>query len=197
MSGGRKNSLFYWERFSDGGGWRNEDRPEGRDLAALRRGAGRASGAIPEIWHLYTRFNKSGAVSPLLRSEHICLTLYGVHQQGESLIPVHSSKIHLGRAIADLRDSGRHSSDAIERRFVAAATSFDVAELATHLGSLVRLLKSLPYAQPLDYTRLCWDLFEWQQAPERRDKVRREWGANFYWREIEAAVTTSSKAKDS
>lgn len=195
MSERKRSRPFYWESFSNGTGWRNKERPEGRDLAALRRGGGREPGVIPEMWHCYTRFDRSGKISPLLRAEHICLTLYGVHQQGESIVPVHKPKIHLGSAVAILRDSGRHSPDAVERRFVAAATSSDASELAIHLRSLVRLLKTLPRAQPFDYTGLCWDLFRWQD-PGRRDKVRREWGANFYWH-LTNVTTKPSTSKES
>lgn len=195
MSERKRARPFYWEQFSDGAGWRNKERPEGRDLAALRRGGGRDPGVIPEMWHLYTRFDQSGKISPLLRAEHICLTLYGVHQQGDFALPVHKSKVRLGGAIAALRDSGRHSPDAVERRFVAAATSSDVSELATHLRSLIRLIKSLPRTQPFDYTSLCWDLFKWQNL-ELRDNVRREWGASFYWR-FTNTTTKSSNLKES
>lgn len=171
----------YWERFAEDGAWRGDQRPPTAALAVLRRGFGREPGSVPELWPYYTRLTVDGRLTRQLRAEHFLLGLYAVHQQG-AMQPVHSEKASLGRAVAALRDSGRYSPDAVERRFVAAATAGDVAEVSAHLRSLVHQLKTLPQIQPINYTRLFWDLVSWQD-PAKLGRVRREWGSAFYWRE--------------
>lgn len=182
---------FYWERVADRtGGFK---RPPGEELAALRRGIGREAGSVAELWPYYTRLNREGQLTPSIRAEHLVLGLYGLHQQGQNS-SAHLPDLPLGRALAVLRDSGRHSAEAVDRRFVAAATAESVEELAVHLRSLVRLLKTLPKPQPFDYTLLFDDLVRWQK-PERVGGVRRHWGAAFYWHDS-AKQNTSSNTKE-
>lgn len=182
---------FYWERYADDGRWRGSARPPGASLAALRQGVGRAAGSVPSLWPFYTTLNPEGALTRVLRAEHAALVLYGVHQQGESH-PVHAEGVSVGRAMAVLRDSGRHSADAVERRFVAAATADSLDEVATHLRSLVQLLKTLPNTPALDYTRLFKNLVAWQDATGA-ERVRRQWGSAFYWQNSSKQSSTSKE----
>ena len=187
---------FYWKVWSphkdpesDGPGrW---TRPPGEDLAAFRRGTGREPGEVPAMWPHYTQLLPTPEATPHLRAEHLALTLYGTHQQGES-IPVHVLGVSLGSAMASLRRDGRHSAEAVDRRFVAAATASDASEVAIHLRSLVRLLKTLPRTQGLDYTRLFNDLVAWQD-PTTVGRVRRRWGADYYLQQEHDTKVSNSK----
>lgn len=185
---------FYWERFSEDGEWRGSSRPPGADLAAFRRGFGREAGTAPELWPFYTRLDPDGALTRWLRAEHLALGLYGLHQQGVSS-PVHREKALFGRAVGELRDSGRHSADAVDRRFVAAATADTADEVAVHLRSIIQLLKTLPHVPPIDYSRLVQDLASWQY-PERVGRVRRRWGSAYYLHDSSKKDQANSDTKE-
>ena len=182
-----EHRQFYWERPGatdvdpDGQATEAMARPKlppGEELAALRRGAGREPGSVPAMWPFYTQLRANGKCAKELIAEHHALTLFGVHQQGEGTL-VHRPAIPLGAAIRRLRDDGRHSADAVERRFAAAATAAEETELAWHLRGLVALLKTLKPTQGFDYTQLFWDLRDWQD-PDKRGRVQRRWGAAFF-----------------
>ena len=182
----KKYRRFYWEvgALEDNTADSEESmlwRGSPGDLSALRRGIGREPGEVAAMWRFYTRLNENGFVNRVLRAEHITLGLFGIHQQGEEMC-VHNGKTRLGTAMAQLRRDG-YSSEAIDRRFVAAATANDIYEVAVHLGSLVRLLKTLVPTQRLNYTQLFKDLANWQD-PNNIDRVRRQWGADYYLQQI-------------
>lgn len=166
----------YWQRLVDEqGGWRTERAP-GADLAALRQGIGRDAGTVPAMWPFYTTLSSDGRVSADLQAEHLALTLYGVHQQSEAR-PMHRAGIGVGKAVAALRNNGKFSPEAVDRRFAAAATASSLNEAAVHLRGLVTQLRSIH--QPLDYDRLRRDLRDWQH-PDRRPQVRRRWGSEYF-----------------
>jgi len=182
-----EHRKFYWERFGasdtdlgdhEAGGAAGPKLPPGEDLAALRRGAGKEPGSVPAMWPFYTQLRASGARTPELIAEHQALALFGMHQQGERTL-VHRPTMSLGAAVRRLRDDGRHSADAVDSRFAAAATASEVTELTWHLRGLVALLKTLKPTQGLNYTQLFWDLRDWQD-PGKRSRVQRHWGAAFF-----------------
>jgi len=169
----------YWQRHTTGDGrWREGgEGPPGEELAALRRGVGKEPGTVPAMWRFYSTLDESGRVTAELAAEHLALTLFALHQRSLAE-PVHRQGVGLGTAVANLRDSGRFSEEAVERRFVAAAMAESLGELGVHLRGLVSLLRALPQ-QGLDYNRLYRDLLDWQR-PSRRAAVRRRWGGQFY-----------------
>lgn len=178
----------YWRRFvDDTGGWR-EERPPGADLAALRQGIGREAGTVPAMWPYYTTLSADGHVSADLLAEHHALTLYGVHQQSESM-PMHRPKAGVGKAFAALRTHGKFSAEAVDRRFAAAATATSLTEAATHLRGLISQLRVID--RPLDYDLLFRDLRDWQ-FPERRPTVRRRWGSAYFAAHPEATTTSGT-----
>lgn len=164
----------YWERHVNDDGKPTE--VPGSDLAALRRGAGRDAGDVPEMWRYYTTLRRDGRRTSLLAAEHAALTLYAIHQQSK-VRPMHVSGIGLGTAMRALRLSDKFSQDAVDRRFAAAATAISFGEVCLHLRGLITQLRTID--QPLDYTRLYRDLVGWQD-PERVASVRREWGGQYF-----------------
>jgi CRISPR system Cascade subunit CasB len=132
------------------------------------------------MWAFYTTLNDDGNLSERLRAEHIALTLFGVHQQSRSL-PAHRTGVGFGTAVRGLCDSGNFSEEAIDRRFAAAATASSLNEVGVHLRGLVTQMKSGGSAVVIDYTRLFWDLCDWQRA-DRRSAVRRRWGSQYFAR---------------
>jgi CRISPR system Cascade subunit CasB len=148
----------------------------GADLAALRRGAGKDAGSVPQMWAFYTTLRPDGGRGADLQAEHVALTLYAMHQQSQPQ-PMHQSGTGVGTAIRALRRSGKFSEEAVDRRFAAAATATSLSEAALHLRGLIGQLRAID--QPLDYTRLFRDLRDWQ-FPDRVAGVRRRWGGQYH-----------------
>lgn len=164
----------YWDRHVDREGhWH---RPDGADLAALRRGLGREPGSVPEMWPYYTTLNAEGRLTERLEAEHIALALYALHQQSRTE-PMHRHGVGLGTAMQALRRSEKFSPEAVDRRFSAAATATSLGEVTAHLRGLVSQLRTI--SQGLDYNQLVRDLANWAH-PERRSQVRRRWGSQYF-----------------
>ncbi len=180
----------YWARGSWG---RGRALPPGEDLAALRRGLGREPGSVPDVWPFYTELSGRGEVSRQLRAEHIALSLFGLHQQSQHAL-VHRTGPSLGAAARALRQAGRFSPEAVDRRLAAAAQSSTVETLAVHLRGLVQQFSSASGSHVLDYDRLMRDLVLWQ-TPDGAARVRRRWGGDYYApydRQNSAGSTTAS-----
>lgn len=192
----------YWSHFTDGSGsWRRTDRrPPGEDLAALRSGAGREPGTVPGMWPHHhediERWVDGGARWEMPRAfaaEHHALVLYGFHQQSVPQ-PMHriGPDFRVGASLARLRQIGDFSEEAIDRRFVTAATATSLSEVTHHLRHLIAQLRGI--RQPLDYRQLHQDLTDWAD-PARQHKVRRDWGLQYYVRkrsDAKTATTTSA-----
>lgn len=127
------------------------------------------------MWAFYTELTGAGEVSPRLRAEHLALSLFGLHQQSRQTL-MHRPGVSVGAAAA-LRQSGRYSLEAVERRLTAAASTATVDGLAMHLRGLVQQLSAAQ--QPLDYDRLFHDLLGWHSSAGAA-RVRRRWGGDFY-----------------
>nr|NLI49635.1 type I-E CRISPR-associated protein Cse2/CasB [Propionibacterium sp.] len=169
---------FLWERFTTDGHLNDEYRRAGGTLAALRRGAHGEPGASPDMWPYYTRLNAEGHLTRSLSAEHVCLTTYGVHQQGLGF-PVHQPDVSLGDALRSLRHSGKFSEDAVDGHVERLATATQPGEVAHHLIALVNLMKATKLPLRFDYTRLFHDLCDLQDEL-RAGAVRRRWGAAYF-----------------
>ncbi|GGJ92619.1 hypothetical protein GCM10010123_23140 [Pilimelia anulata] len=159
----------YWRRHEG-------ERPPGADLAALRRGLGRAAGSVPQLWSYYTTLTDEGERTGTLAAEHSALCLYAVHQQAQER-PMHSRGVGFGAALRRLRADDSVSAEAVDRRFTAAATATSLDELVGHLRGLVTQLRGI--RQPLDYDRLFGDLVAWQDLGGAAG-VRRRWGIDYF-----------------
>lgn len=166
-----KQRPYYWNRSFPTSG------PPGEDLAALRRGFAAEPGSVPEMWRFYTRLDDAGHGGIWLTAEHYALSLFGVHQQSQRS-PMHRSGTRLGEALRDLRNSGRYSEEALDRRVTQCATADTLNEMARHLRSLVSMLKALP-SPGLDYNQLVQMFVAWQR-PGSRPKARRQLGADYF-----------------
>ena len=155
----------------------NESRARG-EMAALRKGASRDSGELPEIWELTSVEIPEYASDAPTREEiavHTAMTLYAVHQQSRTE-PMFRPGAGLGSAAHDLvgRDEENPSARA---RFNALVTSTTVAELRHHLRSFVSLLRARGIA--LDHAMLADDVLRFQQ-PGGAKKVRLAWARQYY-----------------
>ncbi|MCB5911516.1 type I-E CRISPR-associated protein Cse2/CasB [Streptomyces pinistramenti] len=170
----------YWNRYVNSqGDWRTDPatgapmRPPGEDLAGLRAGLGNAAFTVPGLWPFYTT-ETDGQVTYELVAEHAALSLYGLHQQSQSL-PMHKQGAGAGRALRALHE--RYGEEAVDRRVAAAVHTTSVSALVHRLRGLVTQLRSVQ--QPLDYDRLLRDIRRWH-FPDDRSRVRREWGLAYH-----------------
>ncbi|MFI2209616.1 type I-E CRISPR-associated protein Cse2/CasB [Streptomyces sp. NPDC020141] len=163
----------FWETFAPG------DPYAARSVAALRAGVGREPGALPRALHRVQVSDEvlmAGGVPAGFAAEHVALTLFGVHQQGQAR-PVHQSGVGLGAACRALRGCGQVSPIAVDRRMGALAGSLDLGELASHLRALVQQLRVAGLR--LDYTRLFFDLRAWGRADPEHGRRVRAWGLQY------------------
>lgn len=176
-------------------------------LANLRRGIGRRPGDMPQLWDIIWADmpeelqGSDGMPSRAEWAIYTALTLYALHQQGrdpqrESMnrsATDNDSRYHnsLGLAMAQMIH-GEEDQKRVLRRFNIAATSADMTELATHLRSLVQLLKAKSI--PLDYPQLAKDLYRYQ-FPDGAAQVRMRWGQDFY-RRINSNHLDNNKVPD-
>jgi CRISPR system Cascade subunit CasB len=166
---------WFWESFAP------EDRWAPAALADLRKAVTQEAGAVPELWRYYRVIVPDSEAhsfrpSAKLTAEHVALGLFGVHQQSQRDRIMHNSEVELGKALSNLRASGRYSPEALDRRVNAAATSTSTRELVLHLRGLVTQLRA--EHQPLNYNRLVEDIYQWDY-PDQRKRVRRRWGADY------------------
>ncbi|MFI5792363.1 type I-E CRISPR-associated protein Cse2/CasB [Streptomyces sp. NPDC051677] len=183
----RRYRPFFWEEFAQAATARSQEQGRRqsvpvwaeRGLCALREGLGCEPGGAPAMRHLHrvqlTDDHQSGQLLPdSYRAEHAALTLFGLHQSA-SADPVHRPGVGLGTAVRGLRE-GLLSSNAAERRLMAAATAQELDELVQHLRGLIPLLHRTDTG--LDYTRLYYDLRDWLSADN--GQVVRAWGLQYY-----------------
>jgi CRISPR system Cascade subunit CasB len=176
-----EQTVRYWNRYVTAGGtWRRHSAgrptsPPGEDLATMRLGLAHPVGEVFSLWPFYTT-PCDGRIPALLEAEHAALALYGLHQQSRR-DPMHRPRVGLGTALANLRHSGRFGAEALDRRVDAAANATSVAALRHQLRGLVTQLRT--GGQPLDYDMLLGDLHDWR-LPDRRRRVRRRWGLEYY-----------------
>nr|WP_311153614.1 type I-E CRISPR-associated protein Cse2/CasB [uncultured Actinomyces sp.] len=157
------------------------------EVAALRKGANRAPGELPEIWELTRVEVPDGAGDAPTREEiavHTAMTLYAVHQQSRSecmFVPGRG----LGRAAHELVGTDEENPSA-RVRFNALVTSTTVAELRHHLRNLVSLLRSRGIA--LDHAMLADDIVRFQR-PGGAKSVRLAWARQYYSLPADGAVS--------
>ena len=157
------------------------------EVAALRKGANRAPGELPEIWELTRVEVPDGAGDAPTREEiavHTAMTLYAVHQQSRSecmFVPGRG----LGRAAHELVGTDEENPSA-RARFNAPVTSTTVAELRHHLRNLVSLLRSRGIA--LDHAMLADDIVRFQR-PGGAKSVRLAWARQYYSLPADGAVS--------
>lgn len=170
---------FLWERYIKDGKISNEFARDSGVLPALRKGAGAEPGTVPEMWRYYTTLGVKETPPSQLWAEHLCLTVFGIHQQGEHTWSVHDENVGFGKALRVLRDSGQFSTDALDARVERLATATQRDEIGQHLISLVRLMRSTRSRTAFDYTQLYWDLRN-LQSELKAGQVRRRWGAQYF-----------------
>ncbi|MEU1216708.1 type I-E CRISPR-associated protein Cse2/CasB [Streptomyces sp. NPDC005790] len=173
-------------------------------LARLRRGAGRETGQLPDLWslidtgplHTPPQGARPLGESDLVRAEdalHVTLTLWALHQQsrptGMHQSDRRDSRRGIGTAVRRMMKPGE-IDEPLRKRLVRAGTAPDLTNLAQRLRDIVVLLRR--EGIPLDYALLAGQLYTWQR-PGGADIVRREWGRSFHaWHDKSGAEQPSA-----
>ena len=159
------------------------EHPNKATLANLRRGIGRAPGDIPALWGAFLQDlplelqSDRGKASPAEWAIYTALTLYALHQQGQSS-SMHRSGNGLGCAVHKLAAPEKSPEESsVFRRFNALATASSAEELAHHLRGIIQLLRR--EGIPLDYAKLAEDLY-WMQFSATAPRVRLRWAEDYY-----------------
>lgn len=168
--------MFLWERYANSP---KGSLPEGSVLPDLRRGAGQEPGSVPAMWKHYSRLDDHGRLTRELWAEHLCLVAFGIHQQGKPRLVHSETGASLGEALRLLRAANTYSEEALDRRVLQLATADQTEEIATHLLSLIRMLRGCPAVGELNYTSLFHDLVGLRYE-DRAPRVRRRWGSAYH-----------------
>lgn len=157
-----------------------------RDLAILRRGAGKAPGECPEIFGILfdefpeelLRKNEEQAPTYGEWAAASALCLFAMHQQGLDLheYPMNQEQCMLGAAVRKLA-TDEDKLESVRRRFNQLLAASDIRSCVYFLRTLIQMLRAEKI--PLDYPTLAKDLY-WFQYPKMRDRIRLSWGESFY-----------------
>ncbi|MDD9380370.1 type I-E CRISPR-associated protein Cse2/CasB [Streptomyces sp. ZAF1911] len=169
---------WYWCDFEPGRSKAGKT-PPGSDLAALRLGLTLSAGTVPQMWrHYRSKVDDSlaarGLVPDKLVAEHMALSLFAMHQQGQARL-MHARGVGLGQAARALHE--RFSTDGVDGRMAAAAQARSLNAVFFAVRGLVSQLASI--GQPLDYTQVLYDLQSWPY-PDSRARTVRAWGMTYH-----------------
>lgn len=189
MSKPRTPINFYWQTFDPA------EPGTARVLADLKSGLGQAPGDAPPLWPYHrvpvgTGVTEYGRSSPMLAAEHAALTLFALHQQSQPS-RMHKIGVNFGAAMLGLRNHPSVNAAALDRHMRATVAAEDTEELTEHLRSHVHRCNNI--GQPLDYTRLFWDLFGWNRE-DQRARSRRMWAAAYHQWPTDQATATQQEA---
>jgi CRISPR system Cascade subunit CasB len=176
--------------------------PAAGNLAVLRRSISAAPGATPEVWQLLfdnwpaelaPRKGEEEA-TPAELAAHAALTLYAVHQQSQRQLKMHRTGYSMGRSAGLLaRPLGDDEQIRVRRRFNALATASSLPETLHHSRGLITQFRGTDI--PLDYGRLAVDLYHLQN-PGRADRVRLQWGRDYYARAPKTETDSSTQSEE-
>lgn len=157
-------------------------------LAKLRRGIGKDPSETPDIWDVtineipgeLTGYEGVGnfVANEAEMAIHVALTLYSLHQQGNSS-PVNVSGKSFASAVRNLIVADKNNENAIKRRFDSIITSDDLMELSNHARGLIQLMRASKSDITFDYPKFAKDLYKYQYD-RGREEVRLNWGLDFY-----------------
>lgn len=157
------------------------------ELAELRRGIGHRPGELPTLWGSFLAempeqlMGRTNEPSKAEWAIYTALTLFALHQQGETGVSMNQPNKMLGSAVRQLAEKTAVGQDWTEssvlRRFNALATADSMPEVSHHLRGVIQLLRREKI--PLDYPQLAADLYRLQFV-ESAANVRLQWGRQLY-----------------
>jgi CRISPR-associated protein Cse2 (CRISPR_cse2) len=186
---------FVWVRYQHA-----KDHEKQRLLIAARKAVATPPGAVLEVWPIYTSTDKAG-----IAAEHVAAGIWGTHQQGAPR-PVHVSRTEEAqwptnfggacRLLFDVQFNGNAQAkspidtmadDTISRRLAELSRTDEVDVAASHITSLVRLMRSTGTRIAFNYDDLYWALRNWTDLKERTTTMYRWSGSYFHTKSQQAA----------
>lgn len=159
------------------------EHPRKAMLSNLRRGVGRIPGDMPELWGIFLRDlpqelqSKNGTPTQGEWAVYLALTLYALHQQGQSS-NMNQKGMSLGTAVRRLANPNQDPEECPSyRRFQTLLTATSIQEIAHYLRGMIQLLGK--ESIPLDYPQLAKQLF-FLQFSSTAPRVRLLWGQDYY-----------------
>lgn len=163
--------------------------PSKSSLAKLRRGIGKEMGEMPELLGFTLPEDNMSSYKKqeeqIEKALYTTITLYAFHQQGQDVCVSSNGKNEeqegaqkssFGYAMQRLALCV-NNEDTVLRRFNKVITANSLEELATHVRSLIGLMKQ--HRIMLDYPLFAVALYRFQQ-PEFRRSVVLGWGKDYY-----------------
>lgn len=165
---------WFWERFDP-----DSFRAKG-DIALLRRSVYAQPGTVPAMWRLHrvalpARVAASGFDNPYTTAEHHALTLFGMHQTGQS-VSMHKAGHGLGRALGRL--SAEIGAPRTEKLLTRFTTAWSVDGVARNLRTFVPLLAK--HKIGMDYSQLLDHFYFWQRGVSGRRVALRAWAGQYF-----------------
>ena len=164
----------------------------GAELAKLRRGVGKIPGEKPDLYGFFLQdmpeefWRLNGNASAEEWACYLAVTMYSLHQQGNSLKThnLHTSAEgeSLGRALGRLAmaQGDSNAGERMQKKLQMVITSNDIGEFSHHLKGIIMLLKSEGIS--LNYMELAQDIYDFQ-FEESKVKVSLRWGQDFFRKE--------------
>lgn len=165
---------WFWERFDP-----DDFRAKG-DIALLRRSVYAQPGTVPAMWRLQrvalpTRVAASGFDNPYTTAEHHALTLFGMHQSGQT-VSMHKAGYGLGRALGRL--SAEIGTQRTEKLLTGFTTAWSVNGVAQRIRTFIPLLSK--HKIGMDYSELLDHLYFWQRGATGRKIALRAWAGQYF-----------------
>jgi hypothetical protein len=179
---------FVWVRYQHS----KTDHERQRLMIAARKALGTRPGTVPEVWPIYTSTDAAG-----IAAEHVAAGIWSTHQQGDPR-PVHAPKTeehqwpnNFGgacRLLFDVQFNGNTqvrspidtmADDTISARLAVLSRTDEVDVAASHITSLVRLMRSTGTHIAFNYDDLYWAIRNWTDL-ERRTATMYRWSRSYF-----------------
>lgn len=153
-------------------------------LAQLRRAIGHSAQDVPELGDVYLNVDRDSDnrwikdLTPQEKAVFTTMTLYALGQQGRhpDTDCVSVEGVDLGTALGHLAGPDESKQERIRRKMKALFSAKTDQAVATHLRSLIQLLKQGDVR--LDYPQLADDI-AWLSVAAKRSKIHMKWARGF------------------
>lgn len=193
---------FVWVRYQKA----KTDHEQQGLLIAARKAVGTPPGTVPEVWPIYTSSDDEG-----IAAEHVTVGIWGTHQQQ------HGHQVHVTRTDeikwrTDFGGACRHlfdeqfsgntqirspidtlAEDTISRRLAVLSRTDEVDVAASHITSLVRLMRSTGRHIAFNYDDLYWAIHSWTDPAKRTAKLYRWSRSYFHSKSLQTADSTGAE----
>ncbi|WP_057876527.1 type I-E CRISPR-associated protein Cse2/CasB [Liquorilactobacillus aquaticus] len=177
-------------------------------LASARHAVSMASPQAQSVWPVMMAelqkpmLSQNGEPTYAEIATYAAVRLYAIHQQSTDTCVYSSSfnqynekpeGLSLFAALASLRQI-EDARVALDRRVQPLLATTNVNSVINSLTHLVAILKVSQRTCKIDYARLADDLFHFQMSYEQANRVRLNWGRQYFY-SINKSIKTQSEGK--